>query len=60
VHTAALFTGHRSAGNLRLYLRAGYTEQRRQPVDDVLTFVHLRKDLLPPAPSRGSPRACEG
>ena len=45
VHTAALFTGHRSEGNLRLYRRAGYVEQRREPVDELLTFVHLRKDL---------------
>ena len=44
-HTAALFTGHRSAGNLRLYARAGYLEQRREPVDDALTFVHLAKPL---------------
>nr|WP_246406548.1 GNAT family N-acetyltransferase [Modestobacter versicolor] len=45
VDTAALFTGHRSAGNLRLYARAGYVEQRRQRVDDELTFVHLAKPL---------------
>jgi GNAT superfamily N-acetyltransferase len=45
VHTAALFTGSRSAGNLRLYARAGYVEQRREPVDELLTFVHLAKSL---------------
>ena len=45
VLTAALFTGHRSEGNLRLYRRAGYVEQRRERVDDVLTFVHLAKTL---------------
>lgn len=44
-HTAALFTGHRSAGNLRLYRRAGYVEQRREPVDELLTLVHLAKPL---------------
>jgi predicted N-acetyltransferase YhbS len=44
VHTAALFTGHRSAG-LRLYARAGYVEQRRDRVDDALTLVHLAKPL---------------
>jgi GNAT superfamily N-acetyltransferase len=44
VHTAALFTGHRSAG-LRLYQRAGYVEQRRDRVDDGLTLVHLAKPL---------------
>lgn len=43
--TAALFTGHRSAGNLRLYRRLGYVEQRREPVDEQLTFVHLAKRL---------------
>ena len=51
-HTAALFTGHRSAGNLRLYRQAGYVEQRREPVDELLTLVHLRKDLLPPTPRK--------
>jgi GNAT superfamily N-acetyltransferase len=45
VHTAALFTGARSAGNLRLYARAGYREQRRERVDDALTLVHLAKPL---------------
>ena len=45
VHTAALFTGHRSAGNLRLYARAGYVEQRRERVDAELTLVHLAKPL---------------
>jgi GNAT superfamily N-acetyltransferase len=45
VHTAALFTGHRSVGNLRLYHRAGYVEQRREPVDERLTLVHLAKSL---------------
>ena len=45
VRTAALFTGHRSAGNLRLYARAGYLEQRRERVDAELTFVHLVKRL---------------
>ena len=50
VHTAALFTGSRSAGNLRLYTRAGYVEQRREPVDDLLTFVHLAKRLAEPLP----------
>jgi GNAT superfamily N-acetyltransferase len=44
VHTAALFTGHRSAG-LRLHARAGDVEQRRERVDDALTLVHLAKPL---------------
>lgn len=42
---AVLFTGHLSTGNLRLYARAGYTEQRRAPVDERVTLVHLRKPL---------------
>lgn len=43
---ALLFTGHLSEGNLRLYRAAGYVEQRRARVDDKVTLVHLRKDLL--------------
>lgn len=42
---AVLFTGHLSAGNLRLYRRAGYVEDHRTRVDDGLTLVHLRKPL---------------
>jgi len=42
---ALLFTGHRSASNLRLYARAGYVEQRRAAVDDRVTLVYLRKQL---------------
>ena len=42
---ALLFTGHLSASNLRLYARAGYVEQRRSPVDERVTLVHLRKSL---------------
>jgi ribosomal protein S18 acetylase RimI-like enzyme len=42
---AVLFTGHLSVGNLRLYERAGYVEQRRQRVDDRVVLVHLRKQL---------------
>ena len=45
VRTAALFTGHRSEGNLRLYARAGYVEQRRERVDDAVTLVHMAKRL---------------
>ena len=45
VHTAVLFTGHRSAGNLRLYGLADYVEQRREPVDHGLTLVHLARRL---------------
>src|SRR5690606_3385755 len=40
----ALFTGHLSEGNLRLYRRLGYRETHRERVHDHLTLVHLRKD----------------
>jgi predicted N-acetyltransferase YhbS len=42
---AVLFTGHLSEGNLRLYRRAGYTEQRRTPAGDRVVLVHLAKTL---------------
>lgn len=42
---ALLFTGHLSFGNLRLYERAGYVEERRAPVDEKVTLVYLRKQL---------------
>jgi ribosomal protein S18 acetylase RimI-like enzyme len=38
-----LFTGHRSAGNLRLYRRLGYRELRRERVDATLELVYLEK-----------------
>ncbi|GGV25383.1 GCN5 family acetyltransferase [Actinomadura cremea] len=41
----ALFTGHLSEGNLRLYRRAGYRETNRERVAAHLTHVHMRKDL---------------
>ncbi|MCU1605710.1 MAG: family acetyltransferase [Modestobacter sp.] len=44
-HTAELFTGHRSAGNLRLYRRLGYVEQRREQVNADLALVHMAKPL---------------
>jgi len=46
VTSAALFTGHLSADNLRLYERHGYVEERREDIKPGLTLVHLRK-LLP-------------
>jgi ribosomal protein S18 acetylase RimI-like enzyme len=49
---AALFTGHRSEGNLRLYERCGYREVRREPVRPGLTLVHLEKDLGAGGPTR--------
>ncbi|MDQ4038946.1 MAG: GNAT family N-acetyltransferase [Actinomycetota bacterium] len=45
VTSAALFTGHRSVGNLRFYERHGYVEERREVVNAGLTLVHLRKPL---------------
>lgn len=38
-----LFTGERSAGNLRLYARAGYVETARQPTAAGYSLVHLSK-----------------
>ncbi|CAN5427164.1 hypothetical protein BH24ACT9_BH24ACT9_09990 [soil metagenome] len=45
VTSAALFTGHLSTDNMRLYERNGYVEERREEVDDAVTLVHLRKPL---------------
>jgi GNAT superfamily N-acetyltransferase len=43
--TAALFTGHLSTANIRLYERNGYREQRREVVHPGLSLVHLTKSL---------------
>jgi GNAT superfamily N-acetyltransferase len=43
----ALFTGHLSDGNLRLYRRRGYAETRREHIGGALTFVHMRKKAAP-------------
>nr|WP_275585550.1 GNAT family N-acetyltransferase [Blastococcus saxobsidens] len=40
---AALFTGHLSEANLRLYRRAGYVETHREDVHPGLRLVHLVK-----------------
>lgn len=40
-----LFTGHLSAGNLRLYERAGYVEDGREQFNEQVCLVHLRKRL---------------
>ena len=45
VTSAALFTGHLSTANLRLYQRHGYAEERREKIDERVTLVHLRKPL---------------
>lgn len=38
-----LFTGGRSAGNLRLYERLGYREFRRETITDVLDMCYLER-----------------
>ena len=42
-----LFTGHKSAGNLRLYERLGYRETRRTAMHAGLTLVFLDKGDRP-------------
>ncbi|MCW2914448.1 MAG: GCN5-related N-acetyltransferase [Actinomycetia bacterium] len=46
-----VFTGHLSAGNLRLYRRLGYAETHRERVAAHLTLVHMRKVLTMTEPS---------
>ena len=41
--TFALFTGHLSVGNLRLYERLGYVEAGREAMGPGVTRVHLTK-----------------
>jgi hypothetical protein len=48
--TLALFAGHLSDGNLRLYRRLGYTETNRERLAAHLTIVHMRKTLEHPIP----------
>lgn len=43
--SAELFTGHLSIGNLRLYQRAGYQEQRREQLSPGITLIYLSKPL---------------
>jgi GNAT superfamily N-acetyltransferase len=43
ITTAALFTGHLSEANLRLYARCGYQEQRREELKPGLVLIHLTK-----------------
>lgn len=38
-----LFTGHKSEKNLYLYKKLGYTEFKREKVNDNLTLVYLKK-----------------
>lgn len=51
VTSATLFTGHLSEGNLRLYERNGYVEERREQLKPGVTLVHLRKPLRPTLPT---------
>lgn len=39
-----LFTGHRSAGNLRLYERLGYVRVREQELSPAITLVFMEKN----------------
>lgn len=43
VERFVLFTGHRSAGNLRLYRGAGYIDTHVVAITDTLSLVHLEK-----------------
>lgn len=38
-----LFTGHKSEKNLFLYQKLGYTEFRKQEINEKLTLVFLEK-----------------
>jgi ribosomal protein S18 acetylase RimI-like enzyme len=38
-----LFTGHRSAGNIRLYERLGYVRSREQALSPAITLVFMEK-----------------
>ena len=44
-HSATLFTGHLSEGNLAMYARRGYGEQRRERLSPTVVLVHLAKPL---------------
>jgi ribosomal protein S18 acetylase RimI-like enzyme len=52
-----LFTGERSAGNIRLYERLGYRRLRTAVLTDSVTLVFLEKDrpISAPRRSHGSP-----
>ncbi|MCA1008240.1 GNAT family N-acetyltransferase [Rhodococcus hoagii] len=45
VRSLRLFTGERSAGNLRLYNRFGYRETHRTPTPGGYELVHLTKEI---------------
>jgi len=46
VRRAALFTGHLSFANIRLYERLGYVEERREELKPGVVLVHLTKPLF--------------
>ncbi len=48
-----LFTGHKSAGNIRLYERIGYRAFRREPVNEKVTLVYMEKGFLKKGCHRG-------
>ena len=47
-----LFTGERSAANLRLYARLGYREAARTPAPAGYALVHLAKPRADPRDTR--------
>ena len=40
-----LFTGHKSEKNLSLYNKLGYSEFKRQCINEKLTLVYLEKPM---------------
>jgi tRNA (guanine37-N1)-methyltransferase len=43
VRLFVLFTGGRSASNIRLYRKVGYVATREERISDTLTLVYLEK-----------------
>jgi GNAT superfamily N-acetyltransferase len=50
VRRLALFTGHLSAANLRLYEHHGYVETRRESLGPDVVLVHLEKSIASARP----------
>lgn len=44
LHKLELFTGHRSAGNIRLYERLGYVRSREQVLSPAVTLIFMEKN----------------
>ena len=40
-----LFTGHKSEKNIYLYKKLGYTEYKRQAINDHLTLIYMNKKI---------------